>query len=230
MPFNLRHRRFPITYELDDAFTVDRRKEVRKTLTQSLEKALGDIFKSEEFKRDAKPARPMKALELAALHRKDVDHQNALEALQFNFAGGQQWARNLIETIEARCREVQSRHRLHFEFAGKWENETAPYFVARVTPQLGLHVSWNQPSPGSLKDAKVSIGEYQGRLVLPGEPFPQMPNPPRKTSEVSYEPTLARGGGFGWVKVGREDKEPEFISPDDLADYCVCRLIELLRR
>jgi hypothetical protein len=50
MPFDMRHLRYPITYECPDDLNDDARRQVRERLAGELERALRTVFDSYEFK------------------------------------------------------------------------------------------------------------------------------------------------------------------------------------
>jgi hypothetical protein len=58
MPFDLLNRKWPITYNLPDGASDSDRREARKQLSEVLEKALTNIFESEDFKAKRQPSIP----------------------------------------------------------------------------------------------------------------------------------------------------------------------------
>ena len=232
MPFNLAHRRFPITYTLAEGAGEEEKKAARKALIETFESALRTIFKSEEYMAE-EARRPPSALDVAAIHQRELDYESAVSALRYG-EGTAKVRRNvesLFEVIKAKHDEVAAKHDFGTECG--WELKPHESFVSCVlkTPYVGVVVSWNQPCLDSLEDAKLSIREFTGPLFLPGEfrggVFPQ---PPQMVGETRYYPTLSPEYELGWVKAGKARQEPSFISNDELADTCVTQLLNLLRR
>lgn len=233
MPFNLGHRRFPITYTLQEDASEEERKVARKLLTDSLEKALGLIFKSAEFKASAQPSRPPTAIEAAALLQREVNYKRELDKLRRGegIIRVHENARKLIEAIETRCQQISSTHDFEMEFGARCEEgEKSPWFAARASYSLGLHIVWEEPGQGSSDEAKLNVREFQGRLILPGEPFPTPMIPPKLIRQSFYKPTLSSEGDLGWEKAMRGHGEPAFLSTDELADICVNQLLSMLPR
>ena len=93
MPFNLAHRRFPITYTLADGAGEQEKKAARKALTDAFESALRTIFNSEEYRTEEAQRAPS-ALEIAAIHQKELDYEAAVSALQSRI---HRWAREGLQ-------------------------------------------------------------------------------------------------------------------------------------
>jgi uncharacterized membrane protein len=232
VPFNLAHRRFPITYTLAEDASEENRKGARKMLTDKFESALRTIFENSEYAR-AEAARTPSALDVAALHQKDLNYRDALSALRY--ADGPRKVREnvekLFEAIKAKCDEVEANH--DFGMGCGWELRPRERFQSCVlrTPYLGMIVGWDQPRIDSLEDAKLGVRDFSGRLYLPGEFQGGVHiQPPEMLHEAFYEPTLSTEYELGWVKVGKTRQEPSFISNEELAEACVTQFLNLLRR
>jgi hypothetical protein len=233
MPFNLAHRRFPITYTLTEDADEEKRKAARKVLTEKFESALRTIFNSSEYRAQAETMRPRSALDVAALHQRDLDHQSALSALGYG-DGPVKVRKNvgkLFEAIKSKRDEIAAKHDFGIECG--WELKSRERLQSCVlrTPYLGIVVGWEQPRLDSLEDAKLGIREFQGSLYFPGEfPGGVQTQPPQLLGEAFYKPTLSTEDELGWVKAGKTRQEPSFISNEELADACVTQLLNLLRR
>jgi hypothetical protein len=232
IPFNLRHRRFPITYTLREDATEDERRAVRKTLVNRLESALREVFESPEYKKSALSA-STSSLDVAALYRKDLDYSDALASIRYG-DGARNVAdnvRTLFTAIEDKCKEVNSTFKLDIE-AG-WEireREVYQSCVLRKWP-FGLDITWEQHRIDSLEGAKLGVREFQGRVFVPGESRAGVHiEQPKKLREVFYVPTLSRDHELGWVKSMARKDEPAFLSSEDLADACVAQFLNLHRK
>ena len=232
MPFNLAHRRFPITYTLTESASEEERKMARKALTDKFESALRTIFSSEEFRAE-EALRPPSALDVAAIHQRELDHEAALSALRYG-DGAVKVRTNvesLFETIKFKCDEVAAKY--DFGIECEWELKPRERFQSCVlkTADFGVDVGWDQPRSDSLEDAKLGIREFKGRLYLPGEFRGGVHiQPPQMVGEVRFYPTLSQDYEVGWVKAGKNRQEPSFISNEELADACVTRFLNLIRR
>lgn len=231
MPFNLAHKRFPITYTLAEDADEDARKTVRKQLTERFVSALQTIFNTPEYK--AESARPPSALDVAALYQNDLDHDAALAELRYGYGTGKvrENVARLFEAIQAKCAEVTAHHDFGIECG--WELKPRERFQSCVlkAPYWGIDVQWDHPRIDSLEDAKLGVRGFQGRLYLPGQFQGGVHiQPPKMLSEAFYEPTLSRERELGWVKAAKNRQEPSFLSNDELADACVTQLLHLLRR
>jgi hypothetical protein len=82
MPFNIAHRRFPITYTLAEGASDEEKKAARKALADTFESALRTILSSEAYLVE-EAQRPPSALDIAAIHRRELDHEAALSALRY---------------------------------------------------------------------------------------------------------------------------------------------------
>jgi hypothetical protein len=232
IPFNLRHRRFPITYTLREDATEDERRAARKILVNRLESALREVFDSPEYKKSALSARPS-SLDVAALYRKDLDYGDALASIRYG-EGARNAADNvraLFTAIEAKCKEVNSTFELDIEVG--WQVQPREAFqscVLRKWP-FGLDVTWEQHRVDSLEGAKLGIREFQGRVFVPGDSLAGVHvQQPKMLSEVFYVPTLSRQHELGWVKSMARKDEPGFLSTEDLADACVAQFLNLHRK
>jgi len=232
VPFNLAHRRFPITYTLAENASEDERKVARKMLTDKFESALRTIFGSSEYTQ-AEAARTPSALDIAALHQKDLDYKDALSALRYE--DGPRKVRENVEklfaAIKTRCDEVAAKH--DFGIESGWELKPRERFQSCVlrAPYLGIDVGWDQPRIDSLDDAKLGVREFSGRLYLPGEFQGGVHlQPPKMLSEAFYQPTLSTEYELGWVKAGKTRQEPSFIPNEELAEACVTQFLNLIRR
>ena len=232
VPFNLAHRRFPITYTLAVDASEEERKAARKVLTDKFESALRTIFESSEYTQ-AEAARTPSALDVAALHQKDLDYKDALSNLRYG--DGPQRVRENVEklfaVIKTRCDEVAAKY--DFGIGCGWELRPRERFQSCVlrTPYLGVDVGWDQPRIDSLEDAKLGVREFNGRLYLPGEFLGGVHmQQPKMLSEAFYKPTLSTEYELGWVKAGKTRQEPSFISNEELAESCVTQFLNLLRR
>jgi hypothetical protein len=232
IPFNLAHRRFPITYTLAENASEEDRKAERKVLTDKFESALRTIFESFEYVQ-AEAARTPSALDVAALHQKDLDYTDALSALRYG--DGPRKVRENVEklfsAIKNRCDEVAAKY--DFGIGCGWELRPRERFQSCVlkSPYLGMDVGWDQPRIDSLEDAKLGVREFTGRLYLPGEFQGGVHiQPPTMLSEAFYQPTLSTEYELAWVKAGKTRQEPSFISNEELAEACVTQLLNLIRR
>ena len=230
MPFNLRHKRFPITYMLQDGASPQERKAARKALTDLLEKALKMVFNSAEFNASGKAERRPTAFETAASLAAERKRQRQLANLRGEEGIGRtrDLARALIMAIESKCERIESANRLGIRFGAiHGEHDGSPWLAARVSNSLGLHINWQEPGLNSGDEVKLVVGEYQGWLTLPGERQPMPYQPPREQGRILYQPTLSPQEELGWEKLGHGEEEP-FLSTDDLADHFVTRLLQLL--
>ncbi len=231
LPFNLAHRRFPITYALAEDASEEERKDARKILTGNFESALRMIFESSEYAQ-TEAARTPSALDVAALHQKDLDYKDALSALRYG--DGLRKVRlhveKLFEAIEKKCDEVAANYDFGIECG--WEKfrprQRFQYCGLRA-PYLGTAVEWDQPRFDSLEDAKLSTRDFRGRLFLPGEPRGGVLHPPELLYEAFYQPTLSMGYELGWVKAAKTRQDSSFISNEEFAETCVARFLNLLR-
>ena len=232
VPFNLAHRRFPITYSLAEDAKEDERKAARKMLTDKFESALRTIFESPEYAQ-AEAARIPSALEVAALHQKDLDYKDALSALRYG--DGPRKVRENVEklfaAIKIRCDEISANY--DFGIGCGWELKPRERFQSCVlrTPYLGMDVGWDQPRIDSLEGAKLGVREFSGRLYLPGEFQGGVHmQPPKMLYEAFYQPTLSTGYELGWVKAGKTRQELSFLSNEELAEASVSQFLNLIRR
>ncbi len=231
MPFNLAHKRFPITYTLAEDADEDARKAARKLLVEKFVSALQIIFGSPEYK--AESTRPPSALEVAALHQKDLDYESALSALRHGDGPGRvrQNVARLFDAIKSKCDQVALQYGFGIECG--WELKPHERFQSCVlkTPYLGIDVRWDHPLIDSLEDAKLGVHAFQGRLYLPGEFKGGVHiQPPKIVGEAFYKPTLSTDRELGWAKAGKNRQDPSFLSNEELADVCVSQLLNLLRR
>lgn len=232
LPFNQAHRRFAITYTLAQNADEEERKAARKALTEKFESALRMIFESAEYTRE-QAFRAPSALDVAALHQKDLDYEEALSSLRYG-DGARQVRENvgrLFEAIKIRCDEIAEKYDFGIECG--WELKARERFQSCVlkTPYLGMDLQWDQPRIDSLEDAMLGVREFNGRLYLPGHFQGGMHiQPPKMISEKFYTHTLSRDLELGWVKASRSRQEPAFISNQELAEECVTQFMNLLRR
>jgi hypothetical protein len=233
MPFNLAHRRFPITYTLTEDADENERKAARKVLTDKFESALRTIFNSSEYRAQAEAMRPPSALDVAALHQKDLDYKSALSALRYGDGPVKvrENVESLFEAIKSKCDEVATKYDFGIECG--WELKPRERFQSCVlkTHYLGIDVGWDHPRVDSLEDAKLGVREFNGHLYLPGEFRGGVHiQPPQMLGETFYKPTLSTEYEVGWVKAGKTRQDPSFISNEELADSCVTQFLNLLRR
>lgn len=232
MPFNLAHRRFPITYKLREDADEDERKTARKMLANKLEAALRTIFESPDYK--AETSRPPSALEVAALHQRNLEYESELSALRYGEGLGRvrESVERLFAAVKSKCDEIAANYNFGIQCA--WELKPRERFESCIlkTANCGINIIWDQPRIDSLEDAKLAVCEFQGHLYLPGE-FPGgVRIPPEMVGEAFYKPTLSNGNEYklGWVKAGKTRQEPSFISNEDLADAVAIQLLSLLPR
>lgn len=230
-PFNLAHRRFPITYTLAEDANEEKRKAARKMLTGKFESAFRTIFESSEYAR-TEAARTISALDVAALHQKSLNYRNAVSAL--HSGDGPRKVRvsveKLFEAIKTRSDEVAAQY--DFGIGCGWEKfrprERFQSCVLRA-PYFGTTVVWDQPRFDSLEDATLSARDFSGRLYLPGEFMGGVHiHPPEMLYEAFYQPTLSMDYELGWVKVGKTRQDPPFISNEEFAEACVTQFLHLL--
>jgi hypothetical protein len=231
MPFNLAHRRFPIAYTLTEDANEEERRAARKLLTGKFESSLRTIFNSSEYAQ-AEESRPRSALDVAALHQKDLDYQDALSALRYGDGPNKvrENVERLFAAIKIRCDEVAAKYDFGIECG--WELRPRERFQSCVlkTPYLAIGVGWDHPRIDSLEGAKLGIREFKGRLDLPGEFQGGVHiHQPKTLSEVFYEATLCTEYELGWVKAGKTKQEASFISNEELAEACVTQFLNLLR-
>jgi hypothetical protein len=233
MPFNLGHRRFPITYTLGEGATDEERKAARKSLTNKFESALRMVFDSPEFKASALSARKASSLQVAALYQKDLSYEDALASLRYGEGVVRVWenVRSLFKAIEAKCNEVESEFNFGIQSGWRLNERDVEQSCVMKTGNFGLVLTWNQPQLNSIDDAKLGIREFRGRLYIPGEPIAGVHVVrPELLSEMYYKPTLSAEHELGWVQSMRGRDEPRFVSTDDLADACVSQFLNLLRQ
>jgi hypothetical protein len=233
MPFNLRHRRFPITYSLAENATEEQRKTARKHLVDKLESALRTVFDSPAYKASTKSGRAPSAVEVAALYQKDMDYGYALESLRSRDGVKQIRAtvRALFELIETKCKDVNSASDAEIEVG--WDIPLRDVFQSCVLRkwQHGMVVYWEQRYVESTEGVKLGVRELQGPVHLPGESLAGVHfQQPQKLNETFYEPTLSREHEIGWARSTGRKEVPEFISTEDLADLCVAQFVNLLRK
>jgi len=230
IPFNQVHRRFPITYTLAEDANDDARKAERKSLTAKFESALRVILESAEYAQE-QASRIPSAMEVAALHQKDMEYDQALSSLRWGEGPRKvrENAETLFAAIKTRCDEVEST--FGFGIGCGWETSPRENISCVMrNHSLGVIVRWEQPRMDSLEDAKLRVREYKSRLYLPGEFKGGHVLPPKMVGEAVYTATLSREYVLGWVKAGRTRDEPSFISNEDLAETCVTQFINLLRK
>ena len=166
LPFNLAHRRFPITYTLAEDAGKEERKAARKVMTDKFVSALRTIFESLEYTQ-AQAAGSPSALDVAALHKKELDYNNALLALRYG--DGPPRVRENIEklfgAIKTRCDEVAKSY--DFGIGCGWELRPGrKRFCSCVlrTANLGMVIEWDQRRPDSLEAAKLGVREFGERV------------------------------------------------------------------
>jgi hypothetical protein len=174
MPFNLAHTRFPITYNLAEGSSEEDRKNVKKDLTKRFEGALRSIFESSEYK--TQTVRPPTALEIAALHRDELDLETEEKSLTFGTGPGRvlENAAKLVEELQTRTDAVIDEFDLGMFCGARVQREDRLAFCSLRTEDYGLVMRWAQPQLGSLNDAALSVQEFQGRIYLPGEDLPSV--------------------------------------------------------
>ncbi|WP_158790005.1 hypothetical protein [Granulicella sp. L60] len=232
MPFNLRHRRFPITYSLPEGATEEERKTAQKLLVDKLEFALRAIFDSPDYKASAKSVAPS-AVEVAVLYQKDRDYGYALSSLSSREGVKQirETVRALFEAIEAKCREVNSASDAEIEVASHMPVRDLSQVCVLRKWQHGMVVHWEQRYTESTEGIKLGVREVQGSVRLPGESLAGVHvGESRKLTETFYTPTLSREHEIGWARSTRSKEEPKFISTEELADACVVQFVNLLRK
>jgi hypothetical protein len=231
VPFNLAHRRFPITYTLAENASEEERKAARKLLTDKFELALRTIYESSEYAR-AEAVRTPSALDVAALHQKDLDYKDALSALRYGDGPlkVRENVKKLFSAIKTRCDEVSAGYDFGIECGWELRPHERFQFCVLKTPYLGMDVGWDHPRIDSLEDAKLGVREFQGRLYLPGEFQGGVHiQQPKMLSEAFYQPTLSMEYEHGWVKAGKSRQEHSFISNEELAEACVTQFLNLIR-
>ncbi len=179
-------------------------------MTDKFVSALRTIFESLEYTQALAPGSPS-ALDVAALHKKELDYNNALLALRYG--DGPPRVRENIEklfgAIKTRCDEVAKSY--DFGIGCGWELRPGERFCSCVlrTANLGMVIEWDQPRPGSLEAAKLAVREFGGRLYLPGEFQGSVRmQPPEMSSEAIYRPSLSTEYEIGWVKAGKTRQDP----------------------
>ena len=231
MPFNLAHRRFPISNALAEGASVEETKAARKVLTDSLESALRMIFSGKEYKAE-EAERPPTVLDIAAIHQRELDYEDALSGIRCGDGPAKVWknVESLFGVIKSKCSEVAVKHDFGIECA--WAPEPGNVAISCVlkTPDLGVVVIWEQPFSNSLENAKLSVREFKGHLHLPGEFRGGVYFPPEMAGETRYNATLSQEFDLGWIKASGPRQEPSFISNKELADACVAKLLNMLRR
>jgi hypothetical protein len=230
IPFNLVHRRFPITYTLAENTNDEARNAEKRSLTGKFESALRVIFESAEYGQE-QALRTPSAMDVAALHQKDLEFEHALSSLRYGEGArkARENAETLFTAIKTRCDEVESSFGFGIGCGWAYKPREAFNCVVRVN-SLGMIVGWDQPRMDSLVDAKLYVRKYKGRLYLPGEFTGGYIQPPNMVYEAFYTPTLSRNYELGWVKAGKTRDEPPFVSSQDLAETCVTQFLNLLRK
>jgi hypothetical protein len=111
MPFNLAHRRFPIRYTLTEGASEEEKKTARKALTDTFESALRTILSSEEYKHEEAQRIPS-ALDIAAIHQRELDYEVARSELRYGdgTVKVRKNVENLFHAIKSNCDEVAARY------------------------------------------------------------------------------------------------------------------------
>jgi hypothetical protein len=198
-----------------------------------LESALRTIFESTEYKRQAQSARPPTPIEIAALHQQELDLEAEISALRYGDgpAKVQRLTEDLFRAIESRCREIVAKYDFGIEFGSHFEPNRRSGSCVLKTPEFGFEVRWHRPALNSPQEATLSICEFEGRLYIPGE-FQGGAHlqQPRLISEDKIESTISRQHQLGWVKKMTVRNESPFSSNDALAESCISRILNSLRR
>lgn len=233
MPFNLRHRRFPMTYTLPEDATEEERKLAKKSLTDQLESAIRLVIDSPDFKALAQPAHTPSALEAAVLYQKDVDYNNARSSLRSSEGAERVGAnvRTLFTSIEAKCEKVNAKVNRKIEFGSQIKAYDQFQTCVLRSRGFGLGITWEQRSVDSLEGAKLAIRELQGPVRIPGESLAGVHLVPVRTlNQTFYVPTLSPEYELGWVKSPVGKLDPSFVSAEELADASVRQFVNLIRK
>lgn len=232
LPFNLAHRRFPISYTLSEHASEEDRKTVRIGLVRALEGALRTIFDSTAYIAQVQSARPPSALEIAALHRQDLDLETEISLLRHGDgpAKVQKLAEELFSTIESSVSAIQAEHDLGIECRSKFEPGGYVGSCVVRTDTFGFMVRWHRFPLNHSVEPKLSIVRLDGFLDLPDEPprafFPQQPH---LRSEKHYGPTLSRSHELGWAEKTTARRKGSFLNNIDLSEACLSEMLNILR-
>jgi hypothetical protein len=232
MPFNLAHRRFPITYSLEEGAKEEERKAARKSLTDQLEMALRAIVDSEGYKSEQAKNQPPTGHDIAASLQNKREYEQAVSA--FRYGDGPTMARNnaaqLFAAIKEQCDELAGKFDLGIESG--WDLTPRGNFESCVmrAHTLAVVVTWEQPRIGSLEGARLLVREYRGRLYLPGEFRGGHIIPPKTLGEKVYEATLGRDLKPAWKSSPDIKKDTAILSNRDLTSECVTKFMTLISR
>lgn len=231
LPFNLAHRRFPMSYTLAEDTSSENRKTVRDGLVRGLEGALRTIFDSTAYKAQIQSERPPSALEIAALHQQELDLEAEISGLRFGDgpAKVQRLVAELFMAIEDNVKAILAKHDFGIEFKSTFEPGGHNGSCVLRTSEFGYVVSWRR-HPLDHSEPKLTIRRLEGYVTLPGEyrqilTFEQ----PRVRSEVHYEPTLSRDHELGWSQKMKLKSQRSFISNTELAQSCVSEMLNSIR-
>jgi len=233
MPFDLVHRRFPITYALPEDTTDEARRSAREALSKELETALRAIFTSPDFSAAAHAIeRPRTSLDEASDYSEDLRYQDARAALTSG-AGLQKVignVRELFALIEGKCRAITSRGEIEIDVGSKFNEPDMYQNCAMTAEQVGMQITWFQRYRGSNHGANLTVRTFNGTLILPNETRMLVHiRPPKETGSTIYLPELSRKLQVGWLRQNSRVVGEQFYSSEELADYCVRDFIRILR-
>jgi hypothetical protein len=92
---------------------------------------------------------------------------------------------------------------------------------------VSLLITWAKPIINSIKDAKLAVTEFGGRLALPDERLMYVFDPPQKRRQRAFTPEISRAHEYCW-------RDPRGSKPlletAAMADFCVQMFLESVAR
>ena len=124
---------------------------------------------------------------------------------------------DLCDRIDARGREIASAAPgLNIQVG-----TSAGWFVAR-TESVGVHGSYRNRHANALTEARLTVGEYNGFVIMPGEAIRYFTDP-KALNTTTFFPDYSQALGWCW-----RDEAAQLLSNDQVVDVCFARLLALI--
>lgn len=183
------------------------------------------IIKARVLENGWKPT-PMTAREQARISQQEEEYRVARSSIerQPGIEAVKAEAKALLEAVKTKCSEIVSDGNVDL----KCEIDARQFPRALVciitNRKVSVSAIWNQTYSNTINEgAGLSVYEFNGPLLLPGETGVYMAQPER-LKEVTYKPDLFRTGDLGWSLNNSDD----IITTSKMAEQIVMRFLKLL--
>lgn len=192
-----------------------------------LEEAVGAIkVRVQENGGQYLPLTAMKRLELYKadeLYRVDKSLMSSSEGLKSIACK----VLELFQQIEAQCAKIASDNTLQIRVGVDFKERNSNQTCVITDGRVGLIVAWYRRYPNLLDNSGLTVTEYNGGLIVPGELGQRVHlNTPKLIRQQRYQPELSLAREYGW----KEEGANAFMSSSALAEQCVIQFIDLVSR